>query len=298
MKRAAVEDPVDRPGDRTPVGGHGREHEQAHPGQLLAQRGRAHPALGGRDRRAGANPRRRSCGRAAPGGRRCRRRSRASRVAPMMTDPRARGHTAAVPSIPGVPETILVAPGLVQGNDARRRGRRRDRRRASDRPAGRVDLCPVADGGEGTLDGAACRRSAASCETAAVSDPLGRPMRGFVRAGRRGPRSQGRRSSRWPPPAGCGLVPEGERDAFAASTFGTGELIAAARRGGRGRRLRRRRRERHHRRRRRRDQGDPRGRGSAGRQARRAVRRAHAVSRTRPGCSGRRRAPARTTSRG
>ena len=35
--------------------------------------------------------------------------------------------------------------------------------------------------------------------------------------------------------SGLGLVAEAERDAWAASTYGTGELIAAAARGGRRR---------------------------------------------------------------
>ena len=69
-----------------------------------------------------------------------------------MTDRPNRGHTAAVPSIAGVPETVLVAPDSFKGTmpatevaDAIGDG-------LACRPAGSVDLCPVADGGEGTLD--------------------------------------------------------------------------------------------------------------------------------------------------
>ena len=92
----------------------------------------------------------------------------------MMTDRRARGHTAAVPSIPGVPETILVAPDSFKGTmsavevaDAIGEGLRK---------AGRpVDLCPVADGGEGTL-AALLAAFGGDLEAAAVSDPLGREI--------------------------------------------------------------------------------------------------------------------------
>ena len=57
-----------------------------------------------------------------------------------------------------------------------------------------------------------------------VSDPLGRPDRGRLRAARRRATAvvEMARAS------GLGLVAEDERDAWAASTRGTGELIAAA----------------------------------------------------------------------
>ena len=92
------------------------------------------------------------------------------------------------------------------------------------RSAGRdaVEL-PVADGGEGTmevllatLDGE--RRSAT------VSDPLGRPVSAefaLLRDGRSALVETARAS-------GLALVAEDERDAWRASTRGTGELIAAA----------------------------------------------------------------------
>ena len=85
------------------------------------------------------------------------------------------------------------------------------------------DLCPVADGGEGTLD--------------ALLPQLGGELLGARSAGRsarrprrlrRSSRTAARRSSRWPMASGLGLVAEDERDAWAATTYGTGELIAAA----------------------------------------------------------------------
>jgi glycerate kinase len=143
----------------------------------------------------------------------------------MMTDRRARGHTAAVPSIPGVPETILVAPDSFKGTmsavqvaDAIGEGLRK---------AGRpVDLCPVADGGEGTLT-ALLAAFGGDLEAAAVSDPMGREIEASF-ALVTGARERKVAIVEMAAASGLALVPEGERDAFAASTFGTGQLIAAA----------------------------------------------------------------------
>jgi glycerate kinase len=128
--------------------------------------------------------------------------------------------TAPVSPIAGVPTTILVAPdsfkgtfsagevaaaigrGLVQGG----------------RP---VDLCPVADGGEGTLD-ALMGPLGADLRAAVVTDPLGRTVQArFAVAG-------GVAIVETAAASGLGLVAEDERDALAATTAGTGELILAA----------------------------------------------------------------------
>jgi len=92
------------------------------------------------------------------------------------------------------------------------------------RAAGReaVEL-PVADGGEGTID-ALLTTIAGELRTVRVSDPLGRPVDAsfaLIDGGRTGIVEMARAS-------GLGLVAEGERDAWAASTRGTGELIVAA----------------------------------------------------------------------
>jgi len=142
-----------------------------------------------------------------------------------MTDLAARGHTAAVPSIPGVPETILVAPDSFKGTmsavevaDAIGEGLRK---------AGRpVDLCPVADGGEGTL-AALLAAFGGDLEAATVSDPLGRELEASFALVTRA-RDRKVAVVEMAAASGLALVPEGERDAFAASTFGTGQLIAAA----------------------------------------------------------------------
>jgi glycerate kinase len=85
------------------------------------------------------------------------------------------------------------------------------------------DLCPVADGGEGTLD-ALLPGLGGEILAADVHDPLGRPLRaafGLVEGG-------GTAIVEMAAASGLGLVAEAERDAWAASTYGTGELIAAA----------------------------------------------------------------------
>ena len=85
------------------------------------------------------------------------------------------------------------------------------------------DLCPVADGGEGTLD-ALLPQLGGEVVGVEVQDPLGRPVRagfGLVEDG-------GTALVEMAAASGLGLVAEEERDAWAASTYGTGQLIAAA----------------------------------------------------------------------
>jgi glycerate kinase len=104
---------------------------------------------------------------------------------------------------------------------------------------------PVADGGEGTLD-ALVADLGGELRTATVTDPLGREIEAEFALlerdpARAGPAGGGRSGARGTtgtgaPTAvvecarasGLGLVAEDERDAFEASTRGTGELIAAA----------------------------------------------------------------------
>ena len=85
------------------------------------------------------------------------------------------------------------------------------------------DLCPVADGGEGTLD-ALLPQLGGELIAVEVQDPLGRDIRagfGLVEGG-------GTAIVEMAAASGLGLVGEDERDAWAASTYGTGQLIAAA----------------------------------------------------------------------
>jgi glycerate 2-kinase len=98
---------------------------------------------------------------------------------------------------------------------------------------------PVADGGEGTLE-ALMSALGGELLSATVSDPLGREVEaGFAllegvplraTAGSRAKATRGEPTAivECARASGLGLVEEDERDAFAASTRGTGELIVAA----------------------------------------------------------------------
>jgi glycerate kinase len=124
------------------------------------------------------------------------------------------------PRIPGVPTTILVAPDSFKGTLSAREvaaaiGRGLE---GADRP---VDLCPVADGGEGTLD-ALLPAIDGELRTVTVADPLDRPIDAAFGIGPRLAVVEMAAAS------GLGLVEPDERDPVAASTFGTGQLIVAA----------------------------------------------------------------------
>jgi glycerate 2-kinase len=85
------------------------------------------------------------------------------------------------------------------------------------------DLCPLADGGEGTME-AIMLALGGELVGVEVQDPLGRPVRaqlGLVEDG-------GTAVLEMASASGLSLVDEDERDAWAASTYGTGELICAA----------------------------------------------------------------------
>jgi glycerate 2-kinase len=86
-----------------------------------------------------------------------------------------------------------------------------------------VDLCPVADGGEGTMETLLASIGGDRVEVD-VLDPLGRPMRApfaLVDGGKRALVEMAQAS-------GLALLTEAERDPWAATTYGTGQLIRAA----------------------------------------------------------------------
>lgn len=85
------------------------------------------------------------------------------------------------------------------------------------------DLCPIADGGEGTME---VLLTALGGETAAatVGDPLGRPVQAGLALIEDGATAIVEVAQA----SGLGLVAEADRDAEAASTRGTGELIRTA----------------------------------------------------------------------
>src|ERR1700750_48957 len=85
------------------------------------------------------------------------------------------------------------------------------------------DLCPVADGGEGTAE---VLLTALGGETAGAeaTDPLGRPIRaGFALI-----EEGGTAIVEVAEASGLDLVAADERDAYNATSRGTGELIVAA----------------------------------------------------------------------
>jgi glycerate kinase len=81
---------------------------------------------------------------------------------------------------------------------------------------------PVADGGEGTMD-VLVQALGGEVRTATVTDPLGRPVEAAFAV-----LADGSAVVEMAQASGLSLVDESERDAWAASTRGTGELIAAA----------------------------------------------------------------------
>jgi len=133
--------------------------------------------------------------------------------------------------VPAFPRHILIAPDSFKGTftapqvaQAIARGLRSQGRT--------VDLCPVADGGEGTL---AVLHAALGGELlpTTVSDPLGRPIEASFALV---PRSRGYPLAIVEAAAASGLtlVAESARDPIRASTRGTGELIVAAVQAGAG----------------------------------------------------------------
>jgi glycerate kinase len=131
--------------------------------------------------------------------------------------------TAAV--IPGVPTEVLVAPDSFKGtlSSSEVASAIGDGLSAAGLE---VDLCPVADGGEGTLD-VLLPALGGERHEARVSDPLGRPLAasfGLVHRRRGAPTAVVESAAA----SGLNLLAARERDPVAASTAGTGELILAA----------------------------------------------------------------------
>lgn len=94
--------------------------------------------------------------------------------------------------------------------------------RGFERAGWEADRCPVADGGEGTM-GLLAGALDGRLVDATATDPLGRPVDcRFAMIGAETAIVEAAQAS------GLALVGEHERDAWAASTSGTGELILAA----------------------------------------------------------------------
>ncbi|WP_249011010.1 glycerate kinase [Conexibacter sp. DBS9H8] len=120
----------------------------------------------------------------------------------------------------GIPTDVLVAPDSFKGTLSATQVAAAIGAGLS--AAGRpVSLCPVADGGEGTLAAVGGPLGLDPVEVT-VSDPLGRPVRALYGLG------DGVALIEMAAASGLGLVGPEERDAVAASSAGTGELILAA----------------------------------------------------------------------
>jgi glycerate 2-kinase len=127
--------------------------------------------------------------------------------------------------VASIPETILVAPDSFKGTltaveVAQAIGRGLEQQ---GRP---VELCPLADGGEGTLE-VLLEPLGGELRAVEVTDPLGRPVQASfaLTEERHGPVGVVESAEA----SGLGLLKPDELDPFAASTAGTGELILAAR---------------------------------------------------------------------
>ncbi len=144
----------------------------------------------------------------------------------------ALGHdTAGVPVPAGIPTSLLIAPDSFKGTFRAVEVAEAIGAGATDAGA-EVDLCPVADGGEGTLEVLALPLGA-ELRRAPATDPLGREIEaayGVVEPSRRGEAPLA--IVEVAAASGLGLVSERERDPLRASTRGTGELIAHAVRDG------------------------------------------------------------------
>jgi glycerate kinase len=120
------------------------------------------------------------------------------------------------------PHAFLVAPDSFKGTFSASRVAAAIAR-GLEAAGGEADPCPVADGGEGTAE-VLLRAAGGHRVTAPAQDPLGRAIEAsFVLL------ADGRAVVEVAAASGLGLVAEGERDAEAASSAGTGELVVAAR---------------------------------------------------------------------
>jgi glycerate kinase len=128
-----------------------------------------------------------------------------------------------------IPQLILVAPDSFKGTlrSAEVAAAVAEGIEEGGRPA---EACPVADGGEGTLEVLVAELGGELVE-AEVSDPLGRPVGAQFGVGIevRGPAVTVVESAR---ASGLALLEADELDPIDASTVGTGELLVAASRTG------------------------------------------------------------------
>jgi glycerate 2-kinase len=124
---------------------------------------------------------------------------------------------------PAIPTRVLVAPDSFKGTFRAPEVAAAIGRGLESCGLEPPDLCPAADGGEGTSE-ILLLALGGQTAVAEVSDPLGRPLRaGFALV-----EDGGTALVEVAAASGLALVADDERDAEAASSRGTGELIAAA----------------------------------------------------------------------
>ena len=116
--------------------------------------------------------------------------------------------------------TVLLAPDSFKGTFSAAEVAAAMARGCGDAPA---DVAPVADGGEGTAEVLLAARGGTFVE-AAVTDPLGAPVRARFALLADGVSAVVETAAA----SGLPLVAAERRDAWAASSYGTGELIVAA----------------------------------------------------------------------
>ncbi len=117
--------------------------------------------------------------------------------------------------------TVLIAPDKFKGSlTATQAAHAMQRGVLAARPDARCVLCPMADGGEGTVD--VFLERGATRATARVRGPLGDPVEAvYALAG-------GTAIVEMASASGLGLLEPSQYDPMRADTFGTGELIRAA----------------------------------------------------------------------
>lgn len=121
------------------------------------------------------------------------------------------------------PLRVLIAPDSFKGSlDPAAVARALAEGWRGARPTDEIRLIPLADGGEGTLEAIKASSTGWIELPAHARDPLGRPMQAtFLRRDNSGILELASAS-------GLSRVARAERDAMAASTFGTGQVLAAA----------------------------------------------------------------------
>jgi glycerate kinase len=123
---------------------------------------------------------------------------------------------------------VICAPdGFKESLSAAEAARAMARGVSSAQPNAKIDLCPIADGGEGTVD-ALLAATRGTERVTKVCGPLGEPI--LARWGLLGTGQDGRVTAaiEMAAASGMALLDSVHRDPTRTSTYGTGQLIAAA----------------------------------------------------------------------